>query len=204
MNVVICRAWSSIVVFQITIHMVYVWYCVVKSASKSGNLSKTSWEPSIVFAWFWCQTLGPWTIEGLVLWLYVHACVFVCANYTLDHCSDTLAQRMAMFHTDSIPNPSLGTSQWGKLGQSIVVWRVFEALPFASTRLWLQKRLTWRVRQQSPLHEQWCEHLFLRRYNRRCKNDQSDRKDLNGEKLSSRHYTLKVSVIWQTHFWTSF
>jgi len=181
MNVVISRAWSSIVVFQITINMVYVWYYVVLLSNlqvKSGYLSKTSWEPSIVFAWFWCQTLGPWTIEGLVLWLYVHACVFVCANYTLDHCSDTLAQRMAMFHTDSIPNPSLGTSQRGKLGQSIVVWRVFEAMPFASTRLWLQKRLTLRVRQQSPLHEQWCEHLFLlRHYNRRCKNDQSDRKD---------------------------
>lgn len=52
-----------------------------------------------------------------------------------------------MFHTDS----SLGTSQRGKLGQSIVVWCVIKVMPFASTRLWLQKLLAQRVHKQSPL-----------------------------------------------------
>lgn len=81
-------------------------------------------------------------------------------------------------------------------------------MPFVSTRLWLKKRLAQHVRKQSPQAVIYTSSDVNTTSSSTVTTDAVKRsfrqKIINGEKLNSRHYTLKVSVIWQTHFWTSF
>lgn len=152
---------TSMDIIQTAFNTGYVCYYVGSQPVVQSKNCVTGWEPdSVCLIDSECQTLWRlWIIEGLVM------CMLVCLCVQMTHWTTAVTlwpkgwQCFTQILAASLPNASLGTSQRGELGQSIVVWRVVKVMPFASTRLWLQKRLARRVCESSGSnqHEWWCE-----------------------------------------------